>query len=60
VLDAAWRKARAIKAGAAAKQAFREARETRGERYATKGIAYAAGYRIGYRQALKLRQKCHA
>lgn len=52
VLDPAWRQARGRKGGAAARATYERRRRERGERFATKGDAFAAGYRAGYRTAI--------
>lgn len=51
--DPAWRQARSAAAVTALRAAAEQSREERGERYATKGEAYAAGYRMGYNVALR-------
>lgn len=51
--DPAWRHARAVKANTAARARYERDRETAGERYATKGVAYVAGYRHGYQTAMR-------
>lgn len=53
VLDPAWRHARAVQAGAAARRAYERQRRERGDAFATKGDAYAAGYRCGYYRAMR-------
>lgn len=50
--DPIWRQERARKAGIAAREAHRRRYEARAERYATKGVAYAAGYKTGYQAAM--------
>jgi hypothetical protein len=52
-LDPAWRRDRSIKAVAGIRAAAEASRKLRGERFDTKGDAYAAGYRLGYSVALR-------
>jgi hypothetical protein len=53
VKTAEWRQARARAGGEGRRKAFEREREARGERYATKGVAYVAGYRAGYYAAMR-------
>jgi hypothetical protein len=55
--DEAWRADRARRGGQAARSAFEEARRERGDRYPTKGDAYAAGYRLGYLIAQRVERR---
>lgn len=50
--DPAFRHRRALAAGQASRAAYERRRLRLGERYATKGAAYAAGYRQGYSTAM--------
>ena len=52
VLDPAWRHARGLKGGAASRASYTRRREQEAERFATKGVAYVAGYRRGYQTAM--------
>ncbi len=52
VMDAGWRHRRAVEAGKKSRESYRRRQETEAEKYATKGVAYAAGYRRGYQTAM--------
>ena len=47
-----WRHQRAIKTGNIVRERFRAEMEARGDKYATKGVAYQAGYHRGYTTAM--------
>lgn len=51
LLDPQWRHQRGVTAGAASRASYERRREAEGARFATKGVAYAAGYRRGYQSA---------
>lgn len=50
--DPIWRQERARKAGIASRAAVHARFEATAAKYSTKGIAYAAGYRVGYTAAM--------